>query len=97
MIEEGGGCASIKGSIGAGAEVTLLCVFTDDDLADRYAKANQIDGSRRGIEGAKVFESLLLGRMADGVAFDPTNEDQGRRIGQCVTRETMLRSLRGAW
>ena len=44
VIEEGGGCASIKGSIGAGAEVTLLCVFTDDDLADRYAKASQIEG-----------------------------------------------------
>ncbi len=93
VVEQDGRFALIRGLSPEGYEVTNLCVFTDDDLADRFATGHRIRGTRCRIDDAVTFGKLLQSLDVDGVAFDAGGPGKPNVSGQTVRRDRLLTSI----
>jgi hypothetical protein len=90
-ITEKHGPATIQGMARGRGEVRLVCVFTDNDLAERYKATTASEGTLEPLPHAAAFAALMRSATVDGVILDPTDGEEGRMGKLCVDKETLLR------
>lgn len=92
LIKEGAGFASINGTKPTGERLTLVAIFTDTDLAQRYMQRAEVAGTIVKVpteaKFAEFVDSLLP--PAQGVVFDPTDATQGSTTKVCLDKHTLL-------
>ena len=87
------GIASIQGTTQDGESVTLVALFTDQDLAERYMRKADVPGDIGAIEDETGFLEFVNDISAQGIIIDPASADTGS-IGQmCVAKSKLIEHL----
>jgi hypothetical protein len=89
------GLASIEGTTPDDQTVTLVAIFTDADLAERYQREADVAGEIGEIADEGGFLDFVndLGDTTDGIIVDPTNAAPGSTANLCYSKEKLIEQL----
>ncbi|EAQ78204.1 hypothetical protein [Blastopirellula marina] len=86
------GFSSIVGADAEGAEVVVLCLFSNSQLAEEYLAASGDSGTVESIDDMASARELMESLEAEiaAVAVDPEVRDSERVASHCIGLETLL-------